>query len=262
MAIAHGSTDSAESSGTSSLDIASFTVTGTNKALVVRVAYKSAGAGAVNRVTWDKAGVGEALTMVGNEVGSSNSKASLYVLAAPTSKTAILTVDFTKSVRCVVGVSCYTGVHQGAPFRTASSADNTGNDDSPTVDVVALATEMVIDSMCQVSAGPDTVTANDHTLRYSEPGTGGGTDVRGASQDVISSGATETMGWTLSSSDDWGITACALQEPSVDATRLQVNISDTWETIESIQINIGDVWKDVTGAQINISDDWKAIYSN
>lgn len=43
-------------------------------------------------------------------------------------------------------------------------------------------------------------------------------------------------------------------------TNIQINIGDTWKTVESIQINIGDSWKEVTNAQINIGDTWKTIY--
>lgn len=43
-------------------------------------------------------------------------------------------------------------------------------------------------------------------------------------------------------------------------TNFQINIGDSWKTVESIQINIGDSWKEVTNAQINIGDTWKTIY--
>lgn len=260
MAIAHGSTTAANNSSTSQLNITNVPVTGSNAVLVVLIAYKSGTAGKISRVTWDSAGVGEGLTLLGSEVGSGNSNSSIYYLPAPTAQTATVTIDLTANKRIVAAAQVYTGVHQGAPFRTASFASATGTDNNPTVNVVALDTEMVLDSLCQISGGPDTISANSGTLRHNDPATGGGTDTRGAGQEIASSGATETMEYTLSSTDDWGITACALQPPAVTATRFQLNISDNWESIESIQINIGDVWKAVEGAKINISDDWKLMF--
>lgn len=43
-------------------------------------------------------------------------------------------------------------------------------------------------------------------------------------------------------------------------TNFQINIGDTWKTVESMQINIGDVWKNVESVQINIGDSWKTIF--
>jgi hypothetical protein len=48
--------------------------------------------------------------------------------------------------------------------------------------------------------------------------------------------------------------------PASTSTNFQINIGDSWKTVESIQINIGDSWKEVTNAQINIGDTWKTIY--
>ena len=50
-----------------------------------------------------------------------------------------------------------------------------------------------------------------------------------------------------------------LAYPFSAGTNAQINIGDTWKTIEGVKINIGDAWKDVTGMQINIGDTWKQI---
>jgi len=41
----------------------------------------------------------------------------------------------------------------------------------------------------------------------------------------------------------------------------EINIGDSWKTVDKIEINIGDVWKTVDTAEINIGDAWKACYS-
>jgi hypothetical protein len=51
-----------------------------------------------------------------------------------------------------------------------------------------------------------------------------------------------------------------LYSDGVTGTNMQINIGDTWKTVDSMQINIGDSWKAVTKAQINIGDTWKSIF--
>lgn len=66
--------------------------------------------------------------------------------------------------------------------------------------------------------------------------------------------------------DDADITAlynagAGLQYPfGAVGTNIEVNIGDSWKSVDSIKINIGDVWKDVTGAEVNIGDSWKTIF--
>lgn len=208
MAIAHGTTTVATVSSTT-ITISSVTVTGTDAGLIVKLSYKS-NSTQLNSVVWDSVGVNESLTQLGTEESNGNARASLWYLAAPTAKTANVTITLNSSSRTVAAASVYTGVDQVNPFRAAAVAGGNGTNSSPTVDVVALNTEMVVDCLAQVSAGPHTATG-DHTERHDSAATGGGTDTRGASQEVASTGATETMGWTMSGSDNWAVIAAPLQ---------------------------------------------------
>lgn len=45
-----------------------------------------------------------------------------------------------------------------------------------------------------------------------------------------------------------------------EGTNIQLNISDSWKSVDAMQINIGDTWKEVAGAQVNIGDTWKTIF--
>jgi hypothetical protein len=45
-----------------------------------------------------------------------------------------------------------------------------------------------------------------------------------------------------------------------EGTGFQVNIGDSWKSVDGMQINIGDSWKAVAGAQVNIGDTWKTIF--
>ena len=42
----------------------------------------------------------------------------------------------------------------------------------------------------------------------------------------------------------------------------QINIGDTWKSMDTMQINIGDTWKDVSEAYINIGDTWKQFWTS
>jgi hypothetical protein len=213
MAIAHANTEAFAAADTDLIYIVTYDCTGTNRVLVAKVALKSSSA-TVTAVTWQPGNGEQSLTFL-NADRNGDARSELWYLPNPTaSANGQVKFDLSASVRVAVAASTYTGVHQTTPFRTAAAASNNGTDAGPTVDVVALNTEMVVDSLCQVSAGPDTA-AGDHTERHDTAATGGGTDTRGASQEKASTGDTETMGWTMSDSDNWSICAGPLQEPSV-----------------------------------------------
>ena len=207
MAISHGSTTTAVNAGTNSLTISSHVVSGTDPALIVKVALRSTTI-TVTGITWNGS---ENLTQLNND-RNGDAHSSFWYLAGPTATTANVVITLSGSARVVGAASTYTGVHSSAPFRTAANSSANGTDAAPTTDVVANSGEMAVDCLCQVSAGPDTATG-DHTERHDTAATGGGTDTRGASQEAASAGATETMGWTMSSTDNWALCAGALQEP-------------------------------------------------
>lgn len=245
MAIAHTLTTTAVNAGTAALTISSHVVSGTDPTLVVKIAYKHNSGGNVTGVTWN--GGAEALTQLGTESRNGNANSQIWYLAAPTATTADVVISFTDSVRCVGAASNYTDVDQTNPFRTAANATNNGTNASPTVDVVALNNEMVVDSLSQVSAGPDTA-AGDHTERHDTAATGGGTDTRGASQEKASTGATETMGWTMGDADNWGTSAGALQQPQGTV------VSDTRDARTDGQATTSDTRDARTQGQITTSD--------
>lgn len=43
-------------------------------------------------------------------------------------------------------------------------------------------------------------------------------------------------------------------------TNMQINIGDTWKSVDALKINIGDVWKDVVSVKQNIGDVWKDVF--
>lgn len=184
-------------------------VDGTNPTLVVCVQYKATTPW-LTGITFNGT---ENLSRVGNVSQNNDCIVELWELAAPTTTTADVVVTLSQNARVSAGAHTYSGAHQANPFRTAAAADANGTDGTPTVDVVANSGEMVVDAMGQVSAGPDTIsTFTGDAKRMDNVATGGGDDVRGGSQEIASSGATETMGYTMSSTDSWAIVAAPLQE--------------------------------------------------
>ncbi len=214
--IAHVSTTSQGDTGNdNSVTISSHVVSGTDPVLVVKVAQK--GSRTVTGITWNGT---ENLTQLNTDING-DARADIWYLAAPTATTADVVVTLSgNTTRKVAAASTYSGVHQSVPFRVEANSSNNGTNTNPTTNVVANFPEMVVDSMCQVSAGPDTINSQSSTNRSDDTAVGGGTDCRGASGEIASSGATETMDYNMSSNDNWAICAGALQQPgSIEADK-------------------------------------------
>jgi hypothetical protein len=212
-AIAHSSTTT-NNGDTDTLTIANHVIGGgADYALVVVVSLKDSET--VTGITWN-AGA-EALTPLDTDING-DARVYIYYLAAPTAATEDVVISLSGSTRVAAAAHTYTGVHQTTPFRLAAVTTSNGNDNAPTTDVTALAGEMVVDGICQVSAGPDTANG-DHQERANLAAVGGGTDTRCASQEKSSAGAVETMGWSMSDIDNWAIVAGPLQVPGAGPTR-------------------------------------------
>tara|TARA_R110000772_G_C13310276_1_gene440144 strand:- start:4658 stop:5335 length:678 start_codon:yes stop_codon:yes gene_type:complete len=207
MAIAHSTTSTATAGGASTTTIASFVVSGTDPVLVVKVATKGSGI-TVSSVVFNTT---ETFDAVGTDING-DARASMYVLPNPTATTADVVITLSGAARHVSACSLYTGVDDATPIRAAATTTANGTDAAPTVNVTSISGEMVVDSMAQVSAGPDTATAGN-TERSNAQATGGGTDTVGASQELAGTGGADTMDWSMSSTDNWAIVGAALQEP-------------------------------------------------
>ena len=138
-----------------------------------------------------------------------NARVVILYLEDPTVTTADVVVTLSGNSRHVSTIGVYTGVDPTILVRTAESVSANGTDASPTVDVTTDADDIVVSGLSQVSAGPDSATA-DHDERSTVAATGGGTDTRSGLQDVISTGGTDTMGWSMGGSDNWATAAVAL----------------------------------------------------
>jgi hypothetical protein len=183
-----------------------FTPSGSNVILIVGISYKSS----TEEITSARWGGTDYLDELRNDVNG-NARTAIYYLINPAQVSRFVRVDFDSSLRACISASIYTGVHQSTPF--SSNVGNNGTDNAPTVTVTAGANTMVVDSLCQVSNGPDTATKQNETERANLAATGGGSDTRHASQEDSTSPS--TMAWSMGGSDNWALSAGTLQEPVV-----------------------------------------------
>ncbi len=185
----------------------SFVVSGANPVLVVKVSTRGAGV-TVTGITWNTT---EDLTQENTDINN-DSRADLWYLAAPTATTADIVVTFSSGNRYVVAASLYTGADGTTPVRTAASASANGNSAAPSVAITAQLGDMIVDAVGQISNHPNIATAA-HTERHNGASIGGGTDNRGASQELTADGTEQTMSWAMDDSDSWAIVTMALRTP-------------------------------------------------
>lgn len=181
--------------------------------LVVKIATKGSGI-TVSGVAFDPTGDNDALTLVGTDING-DARSTMFVLASDdvtTFQTADVVVTYSGSNRNVIGVSVYKTADPTTPVKPSSAATANGTDASPTVNVTGSTDGLIVDSLAQVSAGPDTAApAGSGIERHDLDSSGGGTDTRGASQDLTATGGSDTMAWTMGGSDNWATVAMALQ---------------------------------------------------
>ena len=214
--------------GTSDTDTLTLNIqsSGTNRVFVVGLAYKSNSVLVPTSIVFNTT---ENFAVELSAADGGDAQAFLYYLVAPTVTTADVVITMPSAVRMVGYVSLFTDVDQTNPF-TASTNETQGADASPTVTVSSSATEIVVDILAQVSAGPNTATAA-WTPLANGAATGGGTDTRGAGQYVAGTGS-RVMSYSMSSSDDWNIVAGALQPPSATP---EISVSPTSYNFGAVQ---------------------------
>ena len=88
--------------------------------------------------------------------------------------------------------------------------------------------------------------------------------LRRASSTYFIGGTIDEIGWwsralTTTEITDLYNSGSGLAYPFSAATNIQVNIADTWKTVDSMKINISDTWKTVSAVKQNIGDTWKTI---
>ena len=115
-------------SGTSNT-ISSHTVdAGSDRILVVGIAWRAPGSNTVSSVTWDTAGVNEAFTKLRNDASPNGQlRTEWWYRAAPTAKTADITIVVNSmSGRIAAGAANYQGVNQTTPVEAENGSGSNG----------------------------------------------------------------------------------------------------------------------------------------
>lgn len=197
MALAVDAVSSDSGSGAGPFTM-SHTTSGSNRVMVVGIAYYHPSA-VITACTYNSVSL-TAIPSAAADMGDYHVR--VYGLIAP--DTGSNTVSFSASLAMYgfgIGVMTYTGAHQTAPFGIPASA--TGNDTDPTVDVLAAADELAMDTLCILHSG--TLSAGSgQTSRWNAIQSTGFIKYAGSTEP--GAGAI-TMSWANTSSQPWALVA-------------------------------------------------------
>jgi len=213
------STSVGDNGGGTSLESASFTVSGEN-----RVLYVMAGSGAsspvtANSVEWGGSG-GTSLTQISTTLNmqADYGRMTLWRLIAPTAQTSTVYVTWGSSQdeRWIIAFAI-ENCDQSTPNNTIATA--TGTNAAPTVNAISSANDLVLDFMSWLELDGDSYTCTIGANQVQSANLGGGAfnpnEGAGASHETAT-GASTTMSWTISGTgyqQGWGIYAFSLNAP-------------------------------------------------
>lgn len=149
-----GATLSDNNTGATSISGTPITVgTGSNRALIVEVAFLSAQASVT--VTWDVGGTNQALTLIGTAtVPATNMNTRLYGLVNPVSGTKTLTISYSVTDSVLSCVTSYTGVNQtGGTTSFPNFTTATGNSTTNSITITSATGDMAVATHVNGSAG-------------------------------------------------------------------------------------------------------------
>jgi uncharacterized repeat protein (TIGR01451 family) len=203
------------SSGTGTLTFSHSTGSGTNRLLVVGVAYSSSATGpTITSVTFN--GTSNYLINAGTLIANGTTRRIeiFYMVNPPLSTTGNVVVTFPTGISsAVAGAVTFAGVNQTAPIRTFTS--NTGSDAAPTVNVATSAGDLVFDTVVVGNATltPDGSQSSLWNVLQSA-------NIRGAASTKAATTSSTTMSWTAGSSQTWAIGAVAIEPVPIRTTTL------------------------------------------
>ncbi len=174
----------------------SHTCLGSERLLVVSIAYYKSPAPTVTGVTYNEV----ALTQAGT-VSGVVPKLDIWYLIAPATGSHSIVITFSATVIALVGAVSWNGVSQSAPVGSFSSA--TGNDAVPTLNVASAVGEFVTDV---VSSSYTETVGPGQTQRFNA--LEGGLYGAGSTQPGAT---TVTMSWTQGFGGDWVLAALPIK---------------------------------------------------
>lgn len=178
--------------------------TGTDRVLLVGVSVRQ-GNRAVTQVTY----AGLPLTLVGSRIDPLNVvRVSLFVLAAPPSGTATVSVTVNNQANLTGGAASFTGVYQAGPVAGFASAG--GSSAVASVTIPGAPGEVVVGTVAVQQNAGAAAPGGGQALLWSAATGNGGNDVRGGGS-AAPGASSVTMSWSFSAARPWVILAARLR---------------------------------------------------
>lgn len=184
----------------------SHTCTGTNRLLVVGVAYAAGGAYGGNDSTASMSATYNGVSMTSAGIRHSNDAtvgfAQLFYLVAPATGSNTVSVSISgwggNTVEVLGGSVSFTGVSQSTPIQNFTTA--AGSSSSPSLSVATSSQNMAV----ALSASGTNITSDSQTSRWLL-NHDGNTGVGNITQSTANNASSATFSYTLASSDFWAV---------------------------------------------------------
>ncbi len=261
MAIAYVQTTAGNTTTSgSSLTFAVTIPSGTDQVLVVATGVECSSGQQANMPITGVTFNGDALTKIRHDAESNNrNRGELWYMVNPDVATGNVVITATGSnVGISGGALLYSGVDQSTPIDANSgttvgaSASNISTTISPTVTdsyIVYAATNGSTASAA--SPGNGETETFDVDATSSHTGTGG--------YRVETTTGSKTVTVNVSPNDTRLCLSLLALTPATGGagTNIQLNVGDSWKTVDAVFVNVGDVWKPVVSIKQNVGDVWK-----
>jgi hypothetical protein len=207
--------------GGSSITISSYTVSGSDRLMLVGVNINPDGNEYVTGVTWNTT---EDLTKVRHDVDGNEARTEIWYLKAPTATTADVVVSFDSSLNmaAIAGVVTFTGVDQTTPLGN-DNGDNWVDEQYPSVSVTTSEGDMVFGVVCMEWKNIQSTDADTEHWRVNDLGgqtTGGGGTKAGAASST-------SIGWSFDDHDHTTISAVAINPAAIPSVGITVSVHHT-----------------------------------
>ena len=229
---------------------------GSNGGLFVCVVARgfSPGPPAISGVTAN----GDAMTLVRNTTAdwgggySTEAQAALYRLVNPDTGVIPIVVSFSSPAtrETAAGSISYFGVDQSTPVEASNGSAATSS--TATVSVTTLTNNAVVMDCLLGKPNPPASATGGRTERMNRTITD---DVGAMSTIVKATAGAQTMPWTLSTSDQYVLSAMSIKPAGGDTGDLSQNVLDnfavgTWQAVSSDPPVIAGATSDITGANL------------
>lgn len=224
--VAVDNTSSESTDGGSSITI-SHTTSGSNRLMLVGVAFNNDNYETVTSVTYN----GTALTKVGERANSDDAMVYIYSLVAPDTGTHDVVITFSAALaqEGIAGVTTFSGVDQDTPLGSFSSAEG---DDTTTasLDITSAEGEFVY---AVIAAEYDALTAGSGVDEQWNTSVNG-TSTNGAAGTTNCGAATVTMSWDLvaeaTPSNHWAIGGVSIKPNTGGTQNITYDAANTGTT--------------------------------